>query len=159
MVCCVDKSIPGWLDARNFATVLAAAPLIAIDLLVENDCGEYLLGLRKNAPAQDWWFVPGGRVLKGEALDEAFRRLTYIELGREYERHKEDLRGVYEHFYENSIAGEHISTHYIVLAYRVKLAEQYPIALDSRQHKNMLWVKPQDMRALNVHHYTLAYFE
>ena len=54
MVCCVDKSVPGWLDARNFATVLAAAPLIAIDLVVENNCGEYLLGLRKNAPAQDW---------------------------------------------------------------------------------------------------------
>ena len=61
-------------------------PLISIDLLVQNEHGEYLLGLRNNRPAQGYWFVPGGRVLKNETLDGAFKRLTFEELGIELKR-------------------------------------------------------------------------
>lgn len=57
----------GWLDVTTFETVVASAPLISIDLLVENEQGQYLLGLRKNRPAQGYWFVPGGRVQKNES--------------------------------------------------------------------------------------------
>jgi colanic acid biosynthesis protein WcaH len=56
-------------------------PLIAIDLLVENEKGEYLLGWRSNPPAQSCWFVPGGRIRKNESLASAFIRITQTELG------------------------------------------------------------------------------
>lgn len=89
----------GWLDAETFQTVVASTPLISIDLLVENEQGEYLLGMRNNRPAQGYWFVPGGRVQKNETLDEAFKRLTRMELGVELERTDARFKGVYEHFY------------------------------------------------------------
>ena len=76
----------GWLDVTTFETVVASTPLISIDLLVQNEHGEYLLGLRNNRPAQGYWFVPGGRVLKNETLDGAFKRLTFEELGIELKR-------------------------------------------------------------------------
>lgn len=60
----MDINPPGWLDTDIFATVVHCAPLISIDLLVQNAQGEYLLGLRNNRPAQGYWFVPGGRVKK-----------------------------------------------------------------------------------------------
>lgn len=66
----------GWLDADTLEMVVATTPLTSIGLLVENEKGEYLLGLRTNHPAQGYWFVPGGRVQKNETLDDALRRLT-----------------------------------------------------------------------------------
>ena len=70
-----------FLSQEDFATVVRATPLISIDLIVENERGEFLLGQRTNRPAQGYWFVPGGRVQKDETLAQAFERLTLAELG------------------------------------------------------------------------------
>ena len=40
----------GWLDADTFEMVVATTPLTSIDLLVENEQGESLLGLRTKPP-------------------------------------------------------------------------------------------------------------
>lgn len=64
------------LPVHEFAQVIDRTPLVSLDLLVENGQGEFLLGLRTNRPAQGFWFVPGGRVRKGETLAQAFERLT-----------------------------------------------------------------------------------
>lgn len=148
----------GWLDATTFETVVASAPLISIDLLVENEKGQYLLGLRKNRPAQGYWFVPGGRVQKNESLDSAFRRLTCMELGIELERSAAQFKGVYEHFYQNSIFGDTVSTHYIVLAYRLMLPRR-AVGLDSSQHTDLVWIRPEELSTLNIHRFTQDYFE
>lgn len=57
-----------WLSGDTFRMVVASAPLVSIDLVVENSAGELLLGERLNRPAQGFWFVPGGRVQKNETL-------------------------------------------------------------------------------------------
>ena len=57
------------LPDEVFAQVIEHAPLIAIDLLVEDKEQRVLLGWRKNPPAQSSWFVPGGRIQKNETLD------------------------------------------------------------------------------------------
>jgi len=71
-----------YLDTKTFKTVIASTPLIAIDLIVVNERKEILLGKRLNQPAKNYWFVPGGRILKNETLDNAFKRLTLTELGK-----------------------------------------------------------------------------
>ncbi|AXO61389.1 GDP-mannose mannosyl hydrolase [Pseudomonas sp. phDV1] len=147
----------GWLDATTFGTVIASTPLVSIDLLVKNRKGEYLFGLRKNRPAQGYWFVPGGRIQKNESLDAAFRRLTHEELGLTLERSAAKFQGVYEHFYKNSIFGEDISTHYVVLAYEVTLSA-YSAILDSQQHSDVLWAKPEELSRYPVHQHSLDYF-
>jgi hypothetical protein len=47
-----------FLSQEDFATVVRSTPLISIDLIVENERGEFLLGKRTNRPAQGFWFVP-----------------------------------------------------------------------------------------------------
>ena len=74
------------LPLETFQLVVASTPLVSIDLVVENAHGELLLGLRNNRPAQGSWFVPGGRVLKNESLDDAFVRLARDELGVDVSR-------------------------------------------------------------------------
>jgi colanic acid biosynthesis protein WcaH len=148
----------GWLEASTFKTVVAATPLISIDLLVENEQGEVLLGLRNNRPAQGYWFVPGGRIFKNENLEAAFRRLTRVELGIEIERSQATFEGLYEHFYEDSVFGESPGTHYIVLAHQLKV-NQDQIRLSPQQHSHSRWVAPEAINTLNIHRFTRDYFE
>jgi len=148
----------GWLDVITLETVVASTPLISIDLLVQNEHGEYLVGLRNNRPAQGYWFVPGGRVLKNETLDDAFRRLTYEELGEELERSQALFKGLYEHFYDDSVFGEKPGTHYIVLAHQLQV-DQAQICLSEQQHSQSQWIAPEAIGALNTHRFTRDYFE
>jgi GDP-mannose mannosyl hydrolase len=97
-----------FLDSATFATVVGSTPLVAIDLLVVNEDNELLLGKRLNRPAKDIWFVPGGRVLKNEPLEQTFKRITLAELGNEIDLGQAKLLGLFEHFYEDSVFGEHI---------------------------------------------------
>ncbi|HAT2422693.1 TPA: GDP-mannose mannosyl hydrolase, partial [Citrobacter freundii] len=70
-----------FLDYEDLVMVVRSAPLISIDLIIENEDGEFLLGKRCNRPAQGYWFVPGGRIYKDETFKEAFSRITEKEIG------------------------------------------------------------------------------
>jgi colanic acid biosynthesis protein WcaH len=147
------------LDAALFAAVVANAPLVSIDLIVEDQHGAVLLGLRNNPPAQDCWFVPGGRVRKNETLDQAFARISTEETGLSLTRSKARLIDVYEHFYNTDFAGTAgTSTHYVVLAYRVKAVREN-LQLPALQHRRYLWMPyAQGARHPDVHPYSRAYF-
>ena len=92
-----------WLDRDTFKTIIDTTPLVSIDLLVRNAQGQILVGIRVNRPAQGYWFVPGGRILKNERLAEAFSRLTEAELGLKLDIKHARYLGLYEHLYDDSI--------------------------------------------------------
>jgi colanic acid biosynthesis protein WcaH len=149
------------LNPADFKAGVAMLPLVAIDLLVRNPAGEYLLGLRVNPPAADHWFVPGGRIRKNENLACALRRLAYEELALEIDPLSWRFSGVYEHFYDINFAGEAgRSTHYVVLAYHLQRAH-LPLntSFPTLQHQHYRWCHPQQACAdAAVHPYTKAYF-
>ncbi|RVU37462.1 GDP-mannose mannosyl hydrolase [Rheinheimera riviphila] len=147
-----------FLEQQLFTQVIQSTPLVAIDLLVENNAGEILLGQRLNRPAQGFWFVPGGRILKNEALASAFARLTQAELGVAIDFQQAQLQGAYDHFYADYVFGEGISTHYVALAYRVRVAVELS-QLPQQQHAAYRWLKVCDLLAdPTVHQHTKAYF-
>lgn len=150
----------GKLDADDFAHVVAAAPLVAIDLIVEDLQGNVLLGLRRNPPAQDFWFVPGGRIRKGETLDTAFLRISCDELGHGFDRSQAGFVGVYEHFYDTNFRGTvGASTHYIVHAYRLQV-ERSALQLPAQQHSQYTWMSQRTAKQHpGVHPYTQAYLQ
>jgi colanic acid biosynthesis protein WcaH len=112
-----------FLDKPTFSAVIASSPLVSIDLLVQNRAGQVLLGERCNRPAQGYWFVPGGRVLKNESLATAFLRVTTAELGVAIPITAATLQGPADHFYADSVFDAQVSTHYVALAYRLCLDE------------------------------------
>ncbi|MCY1296409.1 GDP-mannose mannosyl hydrolase [compost metagenome] len=147
-----------FLDQATFRTVVSATPLVSIDLLVQNSDGEILLGQRLNRPAQGYWFVPGGRILKNETLDAAFERLTQLELGACFSRKVATLIGVYEHFYEDSVFGDDPDTHYVVLGYHLRLPADVQLILPRIQHGHFRWCSLAEMRSNDaVHENTRAY--
>ncbi len=152
-----------WLDEDAFRGVVASTPLVSIDLVVQNEQGELLLGHRLNRPAQGFWFVPGGRIQKNETLDEAFRRLTSGELGSAFDRASAGLLGIYEHFYTDSVFGtveDGIDTHYVVLAYHLQLPIGHVLALPIEQHSAYRWWSITEVEAsAMVHGNSRAYLD
>ena len=138
-------------------TVVAATPLVAIDLVVCSEQGRVLLGKRQNRPAQGFWFVPGGRIRKNERVKDALRRISQAELGIALEG--AGLMGAFDHIYaDNFYAAPGINTHYVVLAYRCALSEEAPLRADD-QHSAMRWWAVEELLASpEVHENTKRYF-
>ena len=148
------------LPTQIFLNVIDATPLVAIDLIIENETGGYLLGRRVNKPAQGFWFVPGGRIRKNEHLDDAFRRIANEELGcADLKRADADLLGVYEHFYDDNFSDQPgISTHYVVLGYKLRGTIELA-RLPNLQHTAYRWATAEEIAIdATVHLNTQAYF-
>ncbi|MBI5421087.1 MAG: NUDIX domain-containing protein [Parcubacteria group bacterium] len=70
----------GFLKKELYKRVYDVAPIFCVDILAV--CGgEFLLGMRTNEPEKGKWFLPGGRILKMETLDQAVMRKAKEELG------------------------------------------------------------------------------
>jgi colanic acid biosynthesis protein WcaH len=156
------------LDDATFKTVIDSTPLISIDLVVRDAEGRVLLGQRLNRPAQGFWFVPGGRILKDESLGAAFRRLTLVELGIEIDIADARYLGLYEHFYDDSIYTNEskdveISTHYVVNGFEVVLASAKKLTtntLPAEQHRAyQLFSEEALMTSDEVHVHSKWYFD
>ena len=146
------------LPIDTFKTIIEHAPLISIDLVVENRDEEVLLGLRNNRPAHGYWFVPGGRILKDETMADAFKRLTHTELGVELEHAQAEFIGPFEHFYEDNVTGVDVTTHYIALGYRIMVGQLSQ--LPNEQHCEYRWMSVDELLAdPNVHKHSKWYFE
>ena len=129
------------LSQDDFKHLIKTAPLFAIDIVVLNEQSQILLGQRKNAPAQGFWFVPGGRVFKNESLEQAFERISAAELDLTISRHQATFLGLYDHFYPDSVFGEGISTHYINATHLIKLNTAQMQNLPTQQHQSYRWQK------------------
>ncbi len=70
------KKIPVSLYKRIHEVI----PIPCVDIVLKND-HSFLLAKRINKPAQGSWWLPGGRIIKGEKLIEAANRKAQEELG------------------------------------------------------------------------------
>jgi len=147
------------LSTDDFLHVLRSTPLVSIDLVVRDPAGRVLVGWRSNAPARGSWFVPGGRIYKGETVARAFARITTTELGRAVPQESARFLGVFDHLYDdNALDVPGVSTHYVVLAYALD-APPEGTTLAADQHTRTAWRSPADLCAdPSVHANTRAYF-
>jgi colanic acid biosynthesis protein WcaH len=150
-----------FLEKQTFMTVIDNTPLVSIDLVVINEKDEVLLGRRLNRPAKGSWFVPGGRILKNEALADAFKRLTLEELSKQYLIENACLLGPYDHFYTECVFNNNISTHYVAIAYILKTnsneLNSLPVA---QQHSNYSWFAIEALLENDeVHTHTKLYLQ
>lgn len=144
------------LSDESFLRIIAETPLVSIDLIIRNEQGQVLLGKRSNRPAQGFWFVPGGRILKGERIAEALERIATAEIGSPVQN--PTLAGVFDHIYPDNFAGKQgVATQYVVIAYQCAWLGKR-VAPDM-QHSEMRWWTVSDLLADSaVHDNTKAYF-
>ena len=147
------------LDKTTFKGVIKSTPLISIDFIIRNTEGKYLLGFRNNRPAKERWFVPGGRILKNELKNDAFTRLIKDEIGLSIAIHDSEFKGVYEHFYNDYVFGDEITTHYVVLAYQL-CADINLEDLPNIQHSQYKWFTATELlESENVHEHSKWYLQ
>ena len=149
-----------FLDKNTFSTVIESAPLVSIDLVILDENNQALLGERLNKPAQGNWFVPGGRILKNESLAEAFERLTEEELGEAFSLSEASLLGPYDHFYDDNVFDDGFSTHYVAIAYILRLSKPLNDLPYDIQHGKYQWFDIDSLlEDKKVHKHTKWYFE
>jgi len=145
---------------QDLLRILQQTPLVSVDVLLFDPAGRVLLGWRRNRPAQHSWFVPGGRIRRGESLADAFRRICQREVGLALSLADASLHGAYEHMYDdNSLGAEGVGSHYVVVAYAYRLQEPVQVQPDD-QHDELRWFTPADLLAHpDVHPYTKRYLQ
>lgn len=139
-----------------FKIIVENYPLISIDFIVVKE-SKILLGRRVNKPAQNFYFTFGGIIKKNEKIVDAQKRIFKNELGLDLNNIPEFI-GIFEHFYEDG-RFENISTHYINLAYKVRIEEK-PKNLPKEQHNEFKWFTLEELLESNeVHDYVKLYFK
>ena len=83
-----------------YRSFVDAMPILCVDCVIVNDFGKYLLVKRMNEPLKGEWWTPGGRVYKGEKLEDAVRRKISEELGIQLKSLKP--LGYYEDLFEKN---------------------------------------------------------
>ncbi|PIQ03377.1 MAG: GDP-mannose mannosyl hydrolase [Piscirickettsiaceae bacterium CG18_big_fil_WC_8_21_14_2_50_44_103] len=145
------------LPIDDFTNLIQMAPLVSIDLIVESQ-GKYLLGKRLNSPAKNFWFAPGGRIFKNEKISDALERIAKKELNVDVNTVPSCFVGPFEHFYNDSYVSEEISTHYVVLAYKL-FTDIDALALPMAGHSRyQLFTIDEILENNCVHKHTQDYF-
>jgi colanic acid biosynthesis protein WcaH len=114
--------------------------------------GGLVLGKRTNEPAKGYWFMPGGRVQKGETRSEAVHRIGNDELGLDIEI-VESLGG-FEHFYGTSDVDGIDTKHYLANGYVVDIVDGDPQSDDQHEDLRVFRSAPDPL-----HEYLQAYLE
>lgn len=88
------------IPSNEYVKIVENMPIVCIDGIIINSDGKFLLVKRENEPLKGEYWVPGGRLLKNETLENAVKRKMKQELGIEVKIQK--LFGYFEDFYENT---------------------------------------------------------
>ena len=70
---------------ESYREILSSLPILCVDIVIKDQNGHFLLVQRDRHPLKGQWWVPGGRVLKGESISQAALRKIREELGVEAE--------------------------------------------------------------------------
>jgi len=117
------------LPIEEYRRFLSTMPIVCVDCLVVNDRGEFLLLKRENEPLRGEYWLPGGRVHKGERLIDAVHRKMREEIGVDVDI-VENV-GFYEFLHERTQENAEGGVHSISFLYLVK-PKSYDIKLDSQ---------------------------
>jgi colanic acid biosynthesis protein WcaH len=158
----MNKFEPMRLSDAEFRAAVRTMPLVSIDLVLVNEAGMILLGLRRNEPAKGMYFVPGGRILKNETTVQASLRISVAEVGVKYDVTLGKKLGVFDQIYNTNFFDEPaFGTHYIAMAFLLHVrgavfgnmgASQFA------QHSEYEWMAPRQAIAdSRVHKYTKEY--
>ena len=144
---------------KNILEIIVATPLVSIDLVIKNPSKKVLLGKRTNRPAKGYWFVPGGRIIKNETINQALKRISKVEVGLDLSTETLNLLGAYDHIYEDNFLNvSGINTHYVALAFAVNLKQEIEVKPDEQHIAFKWWKIDKLLEDPSVHLNTNAYF-
>lgn len=117
------------IPVEQYAQIVDLLPILCVDIVVVNSRGKYLLVRRANEPLKNRWWVLGGRVLKGETLEQAAIRKVREEAGLNIE----NLRpvGYYEGVFSENALGVSSGVHTVSVVFQA-VCDQSDVQLDGQ---------------------------
>ena len=119
-----------FIPADEYARIIEVLPILCVDVVVQNSRSEYLLVKRANEPLKDQWWVIGGRVLKGETLDQAAIRKVREEVGLKVGSVKPI--GYYDDTLETNPFGLSTPLHSVSVVFSASVDDHQQINLDGQ---------------------------
>ena len=142
-----------YISEDLFEAFTSRLPECCVEIVLEND-DEVLVAKRANEPAKGEWFWPGGRVYKGESLDQAARRVANEELDIDVTLVRK--LGVYSHFWETSAVGGGPSRHTVNIVFHARPLEPSPSIMLDDQHNDYRFLSSIEP---DLHRYVRTYLE
>ena len=158
----INFRIPSNIISSHWKICLTSTPIFSIDVIVYRKNLGILMGKRLNEPAKEKFFVPGGRVYKGETRSNAFQRIVFTETGISSSFSQTIFLGIFEHFYDNSVFIEsEIKTHNINELIFLELSDSDPsVHLQTdNQHSFFKWIDLKNYAEDEIHSYALDYID
>lgn len=131
--------MPDFVPPKIYKIITKFAPIVTNDILIKSK-DEYLLLKRKNEPARDLWWTPGGRVRKNERISDSVSRAAKEELGIEKIKIKKFL-GVYEFFCRPGKFGQK-DIFNITFAFLVEPVGDFKVKMDSQHSEHKFFKNP-----------------
>jgi len=116
------------IPTEHYKKIIEVLPILCVDIIIKNHNGEYLLIKRANEPLKGQWWVIGGRVLKGESLEQAAKRKVKEEVGLEIDN--VESIGYYEDALETNPFGSAIPLHSISVVFSTIIEDEKIVTLD-----------------------------
>ena len=132
-----------WIGGDDFRLIHENMTIPCVDLLVMEG-SRILLCLRKYEPELGKWYVPGGRLHKGEEIREAAIRILREEVGMEaiYLRHL----GWDTTYFDTDPFGHGKGTHTINALFLMVLRDPKDPA-ECDQHSDAKWIEKEDVES------------
>ena len=111
-----------------YKQVIDVIPILCVDIMLKNEEGDYLLIERAREPLKGYWWVIGGRVLKGENLKLAAIRKIKEETGISVREVK--LVGYYEDTNETNRFCQAVPQHSVSVVFSAYFDGNQDIKLD-----------------------------
>lgn len=121
---------PVIIPAEHYKQIIEVLPILCVDVIVRNTCDEYLLIKRANEPRKGEWWVIGGRLLKGETLEQAVVRKVWEETRLKVEAGQPI--GYYEDASQVNPFGLAEPLHAVSVVFSTIVADNQPVKLDDQ---------------------------
>jgi len=148
------RDIPDFgLSEEDYGRALDHLVQANVDVIVHSRDGGILLGYRKDVPLRDKFWVFGGRMKRGETVDDAGIRALRRELGLTADRGRLTLDHVYNVMWATRTAppGRHgFQTLLILMKYQCTDDEVRTITAADETHQWLRWHTPDELRELHA---------
>jgi colanic acid biosynthesis protein WcaH len=118
------------IPAEQYQQIIEVLPILCVDVVIKNSRGEYLLIKRDNEPRKGEWWVIGGRLLKGETLEQAVVRKIREEIGLNVEAVQPI--GYYEAVSQENPFGQAPRLHAVSVVFSTVVDSNQQIKLDDQ---------------------------
>ncbi len=137
-----------FLSIEEYKKVISTMPILCTDVIIKNIQNKYLLVKRNNEPLKSLYWVPGGRILHFETIDNALNRILNKEVNINSLNLEKKFIGVYQDFFNENSFESNTKYHTLSIVFEIYISEKIDILLDS-QSEDYIWSDTLPNRFLN----------